>query len=243
MNILIVFGSVSDKPVYEPIHDLCGRDHNSDFEVISAHRNPDRLEERLAEKNFDAVIAGAGISAHLPGVVASKIPGPVFGVPVAAQFAGLDAVMSIQMMPFGVPVLMCGPGRADKFLPFMEATFAKRDNWDRTIGVIIDSDVAKTGHAQKELDRLKTYAQSEKITLVYNQDVTDESARIRFVTGANQATDHPLEITVPLLDPETRKSPQTAVACFEWTTESGLWVGVNNSRNAVIFFRKAITGA
>ena len=60
-----------------------------DFEVISAHRNPDRLEERLGEVDFDSVIAGAGISAHLPGVVASKVMVPVFGIPVGSQFSRL----------------------------------------------------------------------------------------------------------------------------------------------------------
>ena len=243
MNILILFGSTSDAPVYEPIFELCKQNHNADFEVISAHRNPDRLEARLDEKNFDAVIAGAGISAHLPGVVASKVKGPVFGVPVGAQFGGLDAVMSIQMMPYGVPVLMCGPDRAAQFLPFIEATYALRGSWNKEIGVIVPDSVAGHAHTEKELKRLKELAEAEAIELTFSSDLPDNLPRIRFISEAGQATDHPLEIAVPLLAPTERKSPQMAVDCFEWTTEAGLWVCVNNSRNALLFFRKAITGA
>ena len=119
MNILIIFGSESDAYVYEPICQIFSQSNAVDFEVISAHRHPVRLSERLAEENYDLVIAGAGISAHLPGVVASKVACPVYGVPVEAQFGGLDALMSIQMMPFGVPVLTCGPKKAELFKAFI----------------------------------------------------------------------------------------------------------------------------
>ena len=101
-DVLVLFGSTSDASVYEPLCALLREQGwRVDFEVISAHRNPDRLEERLGEADFDSVIAGAGISAHLPGVVASKVMVPVFGIPVGSQFQGLDSVMSIQMMPRG----------------------------------------------------------------------------------------------------------------------------------------------
>ena len=96
---------------------------------------------------------------------------------------------------------------------------------------------------EKELTRLKALAEAEGVELKFSSDLPDSMPRIRFISEAGQATDHPLEIAVPLLAPSERKSPQMAVDCFRWTTEAGLWVCVNNSRNALLFFRKAITGA
>ena len=86
-DVLVLFGSTSDASVYEPLCALLREQGwRVDFEVISAHRNPDRLEERLGEADFDSVIAGAGISAHLPGVVASKVMVPVFGIRLVLSF-------------------------------------------------------------------------------------------------------------------------------------------------------------
>ena len=119
-----------------------------DFEVISAHRNPDRLEERLGEADFDSVIAGAGISAHLPGVVASKVMVPVFGISVGSQFQGLDSVMSIQMMPRGVPVLSCGPTTWHLFVPFLTVMSAPMD-WQGALDVVIAEELVESAHLKK----------------------------------------------------------------------------------------------
>ena len=82
IDVLVLFGSSSDSYVYEPLCELLqGNGLKVDFEIISAHRNPDRLEERLSLQDYACVIAGAGISAHLPGVVASKVQVPVYGIP------------------------------------------------------------------------------------------------------------------------------------------------------------------
>jgi 5-(carboxyamino)imidazole ribonucleotide mutase len=243
MNILIIFGSESDAYVYEPICQIFSQSNAVDFEVISAHRHPVRLSERLAEENYDLVIAGAGISAHLPGVVASKVACPVYGVPVEAQFGGLDALMSIQMMPFGVPVLTCGPKKAELFKAFIEGTNAIRPDWDAKIAVIIEPSLHKLPHAKKELSRLKKLASEQNIDLIFSNSPADTIPRIRFVSAAGEATNHPLEIAVPLLDAESRKNPMVGISCFEWTLSGGLWMGVNNSRNALLFFIKVFTGA
>jgi len=79
----------------------------SESRVISAHRKNARLREyvRAAEKDGAKVfIAGAGMAAHLPGVVAALTTLPVIGVPLAASFKGLDSALSILQMPPGIPV-------------------------------------------------------------------------------------------------------------------------------------------
>jgi 5-(carboxyamino)imidazole ribonucleotide mutase len=84
--------------------------------VVSAHRTPDRLVAFAKSAKADGVkvvIAGAGGAAHLPGMVASMTPLPVFGVPVQSHaLSGLDSLLSIVQMPAGVPVGTLAIGRA-----------------------------------------------------------------------------------------------------------------------------------
>ena len=81
---------------------------NYEKKIISAHRTPDRLYEfakNAKKNNIKAIIACAGGAAHLPGMVSSMTTIPVFGVPVASKnLKGLDSLLSIVQMPYGVPV-------------------------------------------------------------------------------------------------------------------------------------------
>ncbi|MBD3353505.1 MAG: 5-(carboxyamino)imidazole ribonucleotide mutase, partial [Candidatus Lokiarchaeota archaeon] len=79
-----------------------------DLQIISAHRNPDKLDEYVKNSLAKIFICVAGLSAALPGVVASKTDKPVIGVPVDAKLNGLDALLSIVQMPPGVPVACVG---------------------------------------------------------------------------------------------------------------------------------------
>ena len=79
-----------------------------DLQVISAHRQPDKLDEYIKKSDCDVFIAIAGLSAALPGVIASKTKKPVIGVPVDSKLGGLDALLSIVQMPKGVPVACVG---------------------------------------------------------------------------------------------------------------------------------------
>ena len=84
--------------------------------VVSAHRMPDDMfayAETAAERGLQAIIAGAGGAAHLPGMVAAKTPVPVLGVPVASRpLQGVDSLHSIVQMPKGVPVATFAIGAA-----------------------------------------------------------------------------------------------------------------------------------
>ena len=85
-------------------------------QVVSAHRMPDdmfRYAEAAAERGLNAIIAGAGGAAHLPGMIAAKTPVPVLGVPVASRhLQGVDSLHSIVQMPKGVPVATFAIGQA-----------------------------------------------------------------------------------------------------------------------------------
>jgi 5-(carboxyamino)imidazole ribonucleotide mutase len=102
-------GSQSDMPVMEKAGPLLERfELDYEIEVMSAHRNPERVTEyaRDAEsRGLKVIIAGAGLAAHLPGVVAAHTRLPVIGVPLYQEgLAGADALYSCVQMPPGVPV-------------------------------------------------------------------------------------------------------------------------------------------
>ncbi|MFC1753107.1 5-(carboxyamino)imidazole ribonucleotide mutase [Thermoproteota archaeon] len=107
-KIAVIMGSVSDKEIMKKAVDFL-KDNNIQTEVFvaSAHRTPEKIQEiaKKIEADFDVVIAGAGMAAHLPGVIASLVSKPVIGVPIdASPFKGLDALLSIVQMPSGIPV-------------------------------------------------------------------------------------------------------------------------------------------
>lgn len=86
------------------------------MEVSSAHRNPEktkRLAQEAEKKGVKVIIAGAGMAAHLPGVIASHTTLPVIGVPLSASsLSGLDSLLSIVQMPSGIPVATMAIGEA-----------------------------------------------------------------------------------------------------------------------------------
>jgi 5-(carboxyamino)imidazole ribonucleotide mutase len=105
----IAMGSASDLPTLRPAAEILewfGVAH--ELRVLSAHRTPDAMAEyarQAVERGLRVLIAGAGGTAHLPGMLAAHTPLPVIGVPVAGgTLGGLDALLSIVQMPRGVPV-------------------------------------------------------------------------------------------------------------------------------------------
>jgi 5-(carboxyamino)imidazole ribonucleotide mutase len=113
MRVLIVCGSNSDMDIAKKAGSILeGSQVDFDLEVASAHRDPKKVQS-LVEKGYDVYIAVAGLSAALPGVIASLTDKPVIGVPVSAKVGGLDALLSIVQMPKGVPVACVGIDNAE----------------------------------------------------------------------------------------------------------------------------------
>jgi phosphoribosylaminoimidazole carboxylase PurE protein len=116
-RIAVVFGSDSDWPVMEEcVAQLRAFGEEPFVEVMSAHRNPERVTQfaRDAEKNgFQVLIAAAGMSNALAGAVAAHTPLPVIGVPLQGGISdGLDALLSTVQMPPGIPVATVSVGAA-----------------------------------------------------------------------------------------------------------------------------------
>lgn len=117
MNVAIIIGSRSDLSVMkEAVAVLDDFGVNYQVKVISAHRAPHLLMETVHALEMDGtelIIAGAGIAAHLPGVIASNTIIPVIGVPLSAgSLGGIDALLSIVQMPKPIPVAVVGINNA-----------------------------------------------------------------------------------------------------------------------------------
>ena len=115
----IVMGSKSDMPVMERAGDeLEERGIRFEIRVMSAHRDPETVADYAKNarmRGLKVIIAGAGLSAALPGVVAAHTDLPVIGVPLTSKTSvagGLDALLSIAQMPPGVPVATVGVDNA-----------------------------------------------------------------------------------------------------------------------------------
>ena len=110
--VSIIMGSTSDLPVMEKACKFLD-EMQVPFEVnaLSAHRTPDAVEEFACgakDRGIKVIIAGAGMAAALPGVIAAATAWPVIGVPIKGMLDGLDAMLSIIQMPPGIPVATVG---------------------------------------------------------------------------------------------------------------------------------------
>lgn len=116
-KVAVVMGSQSDWPTMQAATSLLAHfDVVAHCQIISAHRTPTRLVEfaqQAHEKQIQVIIAGAGGSAHLPGMLAAHTHLPVFGVPIRSRaLSGMDSLLSIVQMPKGVAVGTLAIGEA-----------------------------------------------------------------------------------------------------------------------------------
>ena len=135
--VSIIMGSTSDLPVMEKACKLLD-ELQIPFEVnaLSAHRTPEAVEEfarTASERGLKVIIAGAGMAAALPGVIAASTTLPVIGVPIKGMLDGLDAMLSIIQMPPGIPVATVGVNGAQnaailavQMLALSDGTIAQR---------------------------------------------------------------------------------------------------------------------
>lgn len=112
-QVMILLGSKSDAEIGRKAQSVLQRFNvSSELKVASAHRTPERVKQLVMESDALVFIAVAGLSAALPGVVASLTTRPVIGVPVSGA-VNLDALLSITQMPPGIPVAAVGLDRGD----------------------------------------------------------------------------------------------------------------------------------
>ena len=116
-KVAVIMGSISDMPVMqEAIDILKGFDIETEVDIVSAHRTPEKLfdfSKNAHTRGISVIIAGAGGAAHLPGMIAAATTLPVIGVPVPLKHLdGMDSLLSIVQMPAGIPVATVSIGGA-----------------------------------------------------------------------------------------------------------------------------------
>ena len=154
-KVAIIMGSQSDYRVMKKCEEILKKlQIKFETKIISAHRTPDRMfvfAKTAAKNNFAVIVAGAGGSAHLPGMIASMTTLPVLGVPIETKkLKGLDSLLSIVQMPKGIPV----------------GTVAIGENGAFNVGLLAASIIALSdGKVKKNLEkwrRLQTAAINKK---------------------------------------------------------------------------------
>lgn len=160
--VSIIMGSTSDLPIMEKACKWLEQ-YEIPFEVnaLSTHRTPAAVEKfakEAKERGIKVIIAGAGMAAALPGVIAASTSLPVIGVPIKGMLDGLDAMLSIIQMPPGIPVATVGVNGAQnaavlaaEMMALGDEEIAKKvEQWKATLGQKIEK-------ANKELAEIKDY--------------------------------------------------------------------------------------
>ena len=159
-KVSIIMGSTSYLPVMEKACQFLNDMHiPCEVNALSAHRTPDAVEQfakGAKDRGIKVIIAGAGMAAALPGVIAASTTLPVIGVPIKGMLDGLDAMLSIIQMPPGIPVATVGVNGAQNAAILAaemialgdEETARKVDAWKAGLGQKIEK-------ANKELAEVK----------------------------------------------------------------------------------------
>lgn len=244
MKVLLLFGSSSDESVYLPLKESLEKDHQVRLEILSAHRNPRELDQVLQDSEDDVIWAGAGLAAHLPGIVASKTLKPVLGLPVEAHFAGLDATLAIQQMSFGIPVLTMGPGMASEGIDFLTAmrTWLKTNGPSKKeFNLILNPKIEAYEYVSFEVKRALDFAAETQLKIKVSASFDPACLNIVLVNDPDEVLTEKPCIHVPLFDKVSLANPSKALRLFEMVRSGGLWVGVNNTRNALLGFLRFLS--
>lgn len=160
--VSIIMGSTSDLPIMEKAAQFLN-DMEIPFEMnaLSAHRTPVEVEKFASEakqRGLKIIIAGAGMAAALPGVIAANTTLPVIGVPIKGMLDGLDAMLSIIQMPLGIPVATVGVNGAQNAAILAAEMLALADvDIDRKLTSYKEGLKQKIVKANAELAEVKTW--------------------------------------------------------------------------------------
>ncbi|MBI3034182.1 AIR carboxylase family protein [Candidatus Woesearchaeota archaeon] len=219
-TVLVIFASKSNKAVYDRVVSRL-KELNAPFElrICSAHKSPGKLDEILNGSKPSAIIAGAGMAAHLAGAIAARTMTPVIGVPCSDNFNGLDALLSTLQMPPGIPVLSVGIDAAEEAAD-AAALIAK--GWKK-VSVLV-----KSPYAERSADMLKRLNVQYELSYI----LQDDCINIRFVSiaGAGKVgKPNGLTINCPVKENTSAKDALKLASI-----KNGIWVSLNRADNAAV---------
>ncbi|MFH1240371.1 MAG: AIR carboxylase family protein [Candidatus Diapherotrites archaeon] len=229
-KVLLLFGSRSDSRVYNAIiTELEAKAVAFELKIASAHRTPKEVEKIVKNTDADVIIAGAGLSAALPGIVASHTLKPVIGVPVSGNYEGLDAFLSIAQMPPGIPVLAVGVDNAKEAAAYAIEILAENN----FIAIIKNSDDPAIISAIEKTKKILDSFNVSHAVMKGKEARNEQTVYIEFVKlgeGKPQERNGKTTIYVPVAKESKKEDALTAMKL----ANSGLWVGLNRGENAAL---------
>lgn len=231
MKIQVMFGSSSDERVYAPLTKSLQKCGEAKMDVASAHRDPDKVHDIVKNGGADVFVAGAGLAAHLPGVVASLTAKPVFGIAVNGAFAGLDSFLSIVQMPKGVPVMAVTEENANSVSDLLK-------RWEN-----LPSDKICLNWNREQESSAPVSAVLAKIKEMSGVPV--EWVSVDHPMGLGQIitpSESPNMLGLNILVCEKSELQHTSLALdfFSKAKMIGAWVGANNVENLVLQWKKLV---
>jgi len=226
-DVFVAFGSGSDKSVYEP---LLAKFKNAgisyEFKVSSAHKTPKELKSDLIDTNASIFVAGAGLSAALPGVIASEQVKPVVGLPCDGAFQGIDSFLSSTQMPPDIPVIGVGVGNTS-------AAVTLCSNYLHGMNEIVL--VKKTkGLEKKYFEKCKKFMEENKIPFTIENSSKEENHSRVFIEFNELGTTFKDNRNIVIRCLVTEKSTlKDSIQFFESLQES-YSVALNSYKNAAI---------
>ena len=225
-DVFVVFGSASDKKVYEPL--LKKFDYQKisyEFKILSAHKTAKELDKALAKTKAKIFVCGAGLSAALPGVVAANQTKPVIGIPCKGAYNGLDAFLSVAQMPPDIPVICVGVENVKSAAKSCEFYLSNLKEI-----VLIEK---KKGEEKKQFEKCKEFMESNRIPFKVGLRSEFDSSNIfiEFVEIGKKIDEVDCTvITVPVKSNSTEKD---ALKSFS-QLQNAYSVGLGNYKNAAI---------
>ena len=238
MKGVVLYGSQSDKVFFDDCLEKLKPHSEFNFEVLSAHRDAEKLRTLCQSLDAQYVIAGAGLSAALPGCVASQTKVPVFGVPLPSCFGGLDAFLTSLQMPKGTPVATCAPYNEKSIMDFIEAMKGEKWSKEKRVNVYVDSLVQPYEYVDKALKKLTELAEEESIQLEVTNQFNPDYWNILLVHQEKEIVLKPNCLHVPMMNKQTVDNPSRALSLFGLAEKGGLWFGVNNCINALRWLKR-----
>ncbi len=239
MKVLILFGSNSDHSVFTPLIENIKGEIEIDFEIISAHRSPDKLDFKLKETNANLIIAGAGLAAHLPGVIASKTHIPVIGLPVSAALGGIDALLSILQMPSGVPVLTSSPDDFSEIINFINDVYNFKPATENSLNLVINQSLLNYEYILTIIKKARLICDEYNYEIKISDKYDPNTLNIALRESTDQTIiKNKLIINIPVLNEQRKNDPFVTMDIYKLVTSGGLWVGINNINNAIIMASK-----
>lgn len=248
-EVLVIFGSKSDEQDYKRLlAALEEKEIQYYFRIASAHKSPEELKEVVLYSDAKIIIAGAGLNAALPGVVAAISLVPVIGMPCTANYGGLDAMLAITQMPPGVPVLAVPPGEigasiaaasARKMLqPAIGSVKILMHSDSRAVKKAVDSTRKilgefKIAYTIHQIEKSKAGDFKERDIILHFSEIPD----LQLIPSERLSPDlvtaqKGLHLAVPVAE---QSAPEQALDMFYASKRSiSLWLGLNNGTNAAL---------